>query len=97
MRRFFGKTVADPKATSSTPVIALFAMTALMAHGGKPCSLWHTLHAARRRALLHYVDKGRFLAFMSAGSGSNAEQLVDEAELALCAWFFESLTEKEVE
>ncbi|WP_343528054.1 glutaredoxin, partial [Sphingomonas sp.] len=31
LRRFFGKRVADPKATSYRPVIALFAMTALMA------------------------------------------------------------------
>ena len=29
--RFFGKTVADPKATTYKPVIAVFAMTALMA------------------------------------------------------------------
>lgn len=31
LRRFFGKRVADPKATSYTPVVALFAMTALIA------------------------------------------------------------------
>ena len=31
LRRFFGKAVADPKATSYRPVAALFAMTALMA------------------------------------------------------------------
>jgi glutaredoxin len=31
LRRYFGKTVADPGATSYTPVAALFAMTALMA------------------------------------------------------------------
>ncbi|QNN68621.1 glutaredoxin [Sphingomonas lutea] len=31
LRRFLGKTVADPKATSYRPVIALFTMTALMA------------------------------------------------------------------
>jgi glutaredoxin len=31
LRRYFGKTVADPKATSYRPVIALFGMTALMA------------------------------------------------------------------
>lgn len=31
LRRFLGKTVADPKATSYRPVIALFSMTALMA------------------------------------------------------------------
>ncbi|MBA3526709.1 MAG: glutaredoxin [Pseudomonadota bacterium] len=31
LRRFFGKPVADPKATSYRPVAALFAMTALMA------------------------------------------------------------------
>ncbi|MDQ3246900.1 MAG: glutaredoxin [Pseudomonadota bacterium] len=31
LRRFLGKPVADPKATSYRPVIALFAMTALMA------------------------------------------------------------------
>ena len=31
LRRFLGKKVADPKATSYRPVIALFAMTALMA------------------------------------------------------------------
>ena len=31
LRRFFGKQVADPKATSYTPVIVLFALTALMA------------------------------------------------------------------
>lgn len=31
LRRFFGKRVADPKATSYRPVVALFAMTALMA------------------------------------------------------------------
>jgi glutaredoxin len=31
LRRFLGKHVADPKATSYRPVIALFAMTALMA------------------------------------------------------------------
>ena len=31
LRRFFGKRVADPKATSYRPVVALFVMTALMA------------------------------------------------------------------
>ncbi|MBE7186172.1 MAG: glutaredoxin, partial [Methylobacterium mesophilicum] len=31
LRRFLGKPVADPKATSYTPVAALFSMTALMA------------------------------------------------------------------
>jgi glutaredoxin len=31
LRRFFGKPVADPKATTYKPVIALFSMTALMA------------------------------------------------------------------
>jgi glutaredoxin len=31
LRRFLGRKVADPKATSYTPVIALFAMTALLA------------------------------------------------------------------
>lgn len=31
VRRHFGKTVADPKATTYTPVAALFAITALMA------------------------------------------------------------------
>ena len=31
LQRFFGKAVADPKATTYRPVIALFAMTALMA------------------------------------------------------------------
>jgi glutaredoxin len=31
LRRFFGLTVADPKATTYQPVIVLFAMTALMA------------------------------------------------------------------
>jgi glutaredoxin len=31
LRRHFGKRVRDPKATSYTPVVALFAMTALMA------------------------------------------------------------------
>lgn len=31
LRRFFGKAVADPKATSYRPVVALFGMTALMA------------------------------------------------------------------
>jgi glutaredoxin len=31
LRRFLGKRVADPKATSYTPVIVLFAMTALLA------------------------------------------------------------------
>ncbi len=33
LRRFLGKSVADPKATSYRPVIALFSMTALMALG----------------------------------------------------------------
>jgi glutaredoxin len=33
LRRFFGKSVADPKATTYKPVAALFAMTALMALG----------------------------------------------------------------
>jgi glutaredoxin len=33
LRRFLGKRVADPKATSYTPVLVLFAMTALMAIG----------------------------------------------------------------
>ncbi len=33
LRRYFGMTVRDPKATSYRPVIALFAMTALMALG----------------------------------------------------------------
>lgn len=31
LRRYFGKPVADPKATTYRPVLALFAMTALMA------------------------------------------------------------------
>ena len=31
LRRFLGKPVVDPKATSYRPVVALFAMTALMA------------------------------------------------------------------
>ena len=31
LRRYFGKPVADPNATTYRPVIALFAMTALMA------------------------------------------------------------------
>ena len=31
LRRFFGKTVADPKATTYKPIIALFVMTAAMA------------------------------------------------------------------
>src|SRR3546814_16141784 len=31
LRRFFGKSVPEPGATSYTPVIAVFAMTALMA------------------------------------------------------------------
>ncbi len=31
LRRFFGQRVADPKATSYAPVVALFAMTALLA------------------------------------------------------------------
>ncbi len=31
LRRFFGKRVADPKATTYRPVVALFVMTALMA------------------------------------------------------------------
>jgi glutaredoxin len=31
LRRFLGKRVADPKATSYRPIIALFTMTALMA------------------------------------------------------------------
>ncbi|MEE7455950.1 glutaredoxin [Methylorubrum populi] len=31
LRRYLGKAVADPKATTYTPVIALFSMTALMA------------------------------------------------------------------
>lgn len=45
VRRYFGKTVADPKATTYKPVVALFAMTALMAlavsHGiyGTPFTL----------------------------------------------------------
>jgi glutaredoxin len=33
LRRFLGKSVADPKATSYTPVAVLFVMTALMALG----------------------------------------------------------------
>lgn len=33
LRRFFGKPVRDPKATSYRPVVAVFAMTALMALG----------------------------------------------------------------
>ena len=35
LRRFLGKHVADPKATSYRPVIALFTMTALMAMAAK--------------------------------------------------------------
>ena len=31
LRRYFGKPVADPKATTYTPVVALFSITALMA------------------------------------------------------------------
>lgn len=31
LRRFFGKAVTDPKATSYRPIVAVFAMTALMA------------------------------------------------------------------
>ncbi|HZG08865.1 MAG TPA: glutaredoxin [Allosphingosinicella sp.] len=34
LRRFLGKAVADPEATSYAPVIVLFAMTALMAMAG---------------------------------------------------------------
>jgi glutaredoxin len=33
LRRYFGKSVADPKATSYTPVVVVFAITALMALG----------------------------------------------------------------
>ncbi len=35
LRRFFGKSVRDPKATTYKPVIAVFAMTALMAIAGR--------------------------------------------------------------
>lgn len=48
LRRYFGKPVRDPKATSYQPVLAVFAMTALMAlavsHAvlGTPLS-WHAL------------------------------------------------------
>lgn len=46
LRRFLGKPVADPKATSYRPVIALFAMTLLMALAasfaayGSPFTIW---------------------------------------------------------
>jgi len=40
-------------------------------------------------ALLHQVDRVRFLAFVSAGSGGDAEQPVDETDLTLCPWSIE--------
>ena len=48
LRRHFGLKVADPDATSYTPVIALFAMTALMALAASFAAYGNvfTLHAA---------------------------------------------------
>jgi glutaredoxin len=48
LRRFFGKPVAEPGATSYTPVIALFAMTALMALAVSHATMGSpfTIHAA---------------------------------------------------
>jgi hypothetical protein len=40
-------------------------------------------------ALLHQVDRAKFPVFVSAGSGSDIEQIVHETDLALCAWIFE--------
>jgi len=48
LRHFFGKRVPDPKATSYRPVIAVFAMTALMALAASQAMLGtpFTVHAA---------------------------------------------------
>ena len=46
LRRYFDKPVADPKATTYTPVIALFSMTALMALAAS-CAAYGTPFTAR--------------------------------------------------
>ncbi len=70
LRRFLGKRVADPKATSYRPVIALFAMTALMAMAashsaaGSPFTLrsaeWFIAFSMIVLALLKLQDVERF-------------------------------------
>ncbi len=51
LRRYFGKPVADPKATTYRPVVVLFAMTALMAM----CQLRRPRHALTVRALEWFI------------------------------------------
>lgn len=70
LRRFFGKAVADPGATSYTPVIALFSMTALMALAastaatGSPFTVmaaeWFISFSMCMLALLKLQDVERF-------------------------------------
>ena len=70
LRKFLGLSVADPKATSYTPVIALFAMTALMAIAasfhvsGQPFSIltaeWFISFSMCVLALLKLQDIGKF-------------------------------------
>lgn len=70
LRAFFGKSVADPNATSYTPVIALFAMTAAMAMAasyattGSPFTIrageWFIAFSMCVLALLKLQDVERF-------------------------------------
>ena len=48
LRRFLGKRVHDPKATSYRPVIVLFAMTALIALAGSYAATGQLLTTLRR-------------------------------------------------
>ena len=70
LRRFFGKRVADPKATTYRPVVAVFVMTALMALAastaafGTPCTMrageWFVSFSMAVLALLKLQDVERF-------------------------------------
>ncbi|WP_203309218.1 MauE/DoxX family redox-associated membrane protein [Sphingomonas beigongshangi] len=70
LRRFFGKRVADPKATTYRPVVVVFVMTALMALAastaafGTPCTMrageWFVSFSMAVLALLKLQDVERF-------------------------------------
>lgn len=70
LRKYLGLAVADPKATSYTPVIALFTMTALMAMAasfhvsGEPLSIlsaeWFISFSMCVLAMLKLQDIGKF-------------------------------------
>jgi hypothetical protein len=52
------------------------------------------LHEPDRPDLLHELAAVVFPAFGAAISGRVAEQVVDEADLALCTWFLEHAVAK---